>query len=150
MVSSKILPRSKRGFWEEHVSLKAVQSSSNMSKNFINDALVSFIFISRASCQLQQLIFWRPLINWPTLKLSKFRLYISFFFLWGVCFSGKLRNCARRSDIFVTMLPERVSVLASAEKIYQLMFPIVVLFLLEKLFVELEKLNRFYQENLRC
>ena len=80
MVSSKILPRSKRGFWEEHVSLKAVQSSSNMSKNFINDALVSFIFISRASCQLQQLIFWRSLINWPTLTLSKFHLCISFSF----------------------------------------------------------------------
>ena len=36
------------------------KSSSNMSKNFINDALVSFLFISRASYQL---IFRRSLIN---------------------------------------------------------------------------------------
>ena len=33
------------------------------------------------------------------------------------CFSGKLRNCARWSEIFAAILPERVSALASVRKI---------------------------------
>ena len=60
MVSGKILPRSKsflRGACES-------KSSSNMSTFYVN-ALVSFLFISRASCQL---LFRRSLIKWPESK----------------------------------------------------------------------------------
>ena len=106
MVSSKILPQSK-SFLRGPCKSK---SSSNMSKNFINDALVSFLFISRASCQL---IFRRSLMLmmiWISANIKIFE--ISFFFSW-VCFSGKLRNCAIWSEVFVTMLPEKVSTLAS-------------------------------------
>ena len=47
------------------------------------------------------------------------------------------------------MLPEKVFALASAEKISINVFEFV-LFLLEMLFVELQKFNRFYQENQQC
>ena len=48
------------------------------------------------------------------------------------------------------MLPERVSTLASVEKILSINVFDRGVILVGMLFEELEKLNRFYQENQQC